>query len=467
MGEFSIKHLAQILGVNINCQEEFFTSVNIDSRTIKQGQCFFAIKGQNFDGHDYVADAFKKGALCAVVSTNFRASPNVRGLLIKVDDTVKALGKFAARYRKQCGFKVVAITGSVGKTSTRRIIDHVLGQHFRVITSPKNFNNEIGLPLTILSADPSDEIIVAELGANHPGEIAHLSRMAQPDIAMVTNVAAAHLEGFGSIETILKEKTSIKDGLADNGVLIINGDCKNLLEYCRTKKIIFESFGTKPACNIIATDPDCGPTSSEFHIDGVKVTVGLCGKGNMENALAAWAVCRKFGLSAGDFAKAIKTMPLVSMRTELKQFGNITVIDDCYNANPASMKNALDILAKLSQSKEARPVFICGDMAELGNHSEQLHEELGAYIAKSNVQLVLSTGPLSGLAAQTAKTAADYDLQVQKFENINLCCDNLHKFVQDYDIILVKGSRSAALEKAVEKLRVLFVKSQLAGVKEN
>ncbi|MFA7485003.1 MAG: UDP-N-acetylmuramoyl-tripeptide--D-alanyl-D-alanine ligase [Phycisphaerae bacterium] len=467
MGGFSVKELAQVLGANTAAVQDFFDSVSTDSRNIKQGQCFFAIKGQNFDGHDYVADALKKGAVCAVVEKNYNCSCELEPRLIRVQDTTESLGLFAAHHRKKCGFKVVAITGSVGKTTTRRIIAHVLGQHFRVITSPKNFNNHIGLPLTLLSAKPEDEIVIAELGTNHPGEIAYLSRIAQPDIAMVTAIAPAHLEGFGCIEKILIEKLSITQGLTQNGTLIINGDCKHLADTCRDKKIPFESFGTSPDCDAPAANINCGPLSSEFYIDDVRVTVGLCGKGNLENTLAAWAVCKKFGLSAAAFAKAVKTMPLVSMRSEIKQFGTLTVIDDCYNANPASMKNAIDILSKLSESKNARSVFICGDMAELGGSSEQLHKELGDYIAKSNIKLILTAGPMSHTAAQTAKNNAAYKIEYQKFDNVDFLCDNLHKFVKDYDIVLVKGSRSAALEKAVEKLRLLFDKSHMAGVKVN
>ncbi|MHC4260069.1 MAG: UDP-N-acetylmuramoyl-tripeptide--D-alanyl-D-alanine ligase, partial [Planctomycetota bacterium] len=184
---------AQPFWAGTNESETFVTGVSIDSRTIQPGDSFFAIAGENFDGHDHVADASAKGAVCAVVSKDTQLSG---ATLLKVPDTIKAMGDWARQYRLGADFKVVGITGSVGKTTTRQIAYHVLSQRFRTVQAPKNFNNDIGLPLTLLSADPDDEIVVAELGSNHPGEIAYLTRIAQPDIAIVTNIHPAHLEGF-------------------------------------------------------------------------------------------------------------------------------------------------------------------------------------------------------------------------------------------------------------------------------
>lgn len=456
MGDFSIRHLAQILGSEGTFPKTTFDSVNTDSRTVTDGQCFFALRGERYDGHNYVTDALQKGALCAVVENNYLGPENVEHKLLKVTDTKKALGAFAGQYRKKCGFRVVAITGSVGKTTTRRIAAHVLSHHFKTFTAPKNFNNEIGLPLTLLSADPADEIVIVELGASSPGEIAKLSGIAGPDIALVTNVYPCHLEGFGCLKTIVEEKLSIVQGLSDEGILIINGDNENLLTACRDKGLDFESFGTSADCDVWALDINCGSSSSRFAIDGADITVRLCGRGNVENTLAAWAICRKFDISAADFAGAIANTPAVASRLEVKRFGNVTVIDDCYNANPVSTRNALDVLSRISSAENARSLFICGDMAELGENSKKLHAELGDYIAESNVRLLVAVGPMASVAAAAAKDAADYHLQVHRFDCADSACDSLHKIVQDYDIVLVKGSRNAALEKAVEKLRTIF-----------
>jgi UDP-N-acetylmuramoyl-tripeptide--D-alanyl-D-alanine ligase len=436
-----------------------FSGVSTDSRTTKAGDCFFAIGGENFDGHDYVSDAFAKGAVCAVVSKDIDEEISAGKCLLKVEDTIIALGVLAREYRRQAGYKVVAITGSAGKTTTRQIIFHALSRWFRVYQSPKSFNNEIGLPLTLLAAAADDQIVIAELGSNHPGEIPYLTRIAEPDIAVVTNVHPAHLEGFGDLQTIIQEKSSISEGLKSDGVLIINGDFDRLLDACRAKGLRFTTFGKSDGCDCRAGNirPD-GP-ASRFTIDGVEVYLPLAGPGNVENALAAWAVCSQFGLTIDDFAQAIEILSPVSMRTELLQIGTLTVLSDCYNANPASMRNALEILANLETTGRRRKVFICGDMAELGRQTERLHTELGTSIAQAGVQLLLAVGRFAKIAAEAAQASAEYDLKIKCFEDTVSAYNNLHEFIKDYDIVLVKGSRVAKLEMLVEKLNELFSRS--------
>ncbi len=464
MKEFKIADLARIIKAcplqNTSDERratshDYFTGVSIDSRTIRSGDCFFAVSGDNFDGHNYVTEAFAKGAACAVVSRDVDSGGNC---LLRVSDTVKALGDFAAEYRRRTNFKVVAITGSVGKTMTRQITYHVLSRHFRVITAPKNFNNNIGLPLTLLHADPQDEIVVAELGSNHPGEIAQLTRIAQPDVAVITNVYPAHLEGFGDLQTIVREKMSISEGLQTGGVFFINGDCDILLEACRDKGIKFISFGKSDRCDIQARNITHTGSGCRFTVEGREIFLPLLGVGNVGNALAAWAVCSRFAITIDDFAEAAKTLQPLAMRAELLQIGKLTLLCDCYNANPASMKNALDILAQLGSDKKGRLVFICGDMAELGAQSEKFHTELGILIAKTKVQLLLAVGKFAKVAAEAARRYADYDLQIECFDDVSAVCNRLQKFIKNSDIILVKGSRAAKLENAVEKLNEIFGK---------
>ena len=459
MKDISITALAQIIRAEPLKKNGGIAGVSIDSRTTKPGDCFFAIKGENFDGHDYVRDAFDKGAVCAVIgkSISSPSSPVLAGkCLLKVPDTIKALGDFARAYRRQAGFKVVAITGSAGKTTTRRIAAHALSRRFRVHQSPKSFNNNIGVPLALLSADPNDQIVVAELGSNHPGEIAYLTGIALPDIAVVTNIHPAHLEGFGNLETIVEEKLSISEGLGTGGTLIINGDFEQLVGACRAKGLKFVSFGKSKSADYTARDISSDGFRSRFTIDGIEVHLPLPGVGNVENALAAWAVCSRFGLKIDDFAEALQTLPAVSMRAELLEVGTLMVLDDCYNANPASMENALDILRNLQAEKNRRAVFICGDMAELGDDSERLHSCLGASIARAKVQLLIAVGDLAEVAAKSAQESAGGGLQVKCFKEARSACNNLHEFIEDYDIVLVKGSRSARLERAVAKLKELF-----------
>lgn len=422
------------------------TGVSVDSRTIKKGDCFFAVTGPNFDGHDYIDDAFKKGAVCAVVEKNIK-----KNNLLRVPCSVEALGDLARYWRGEANFKVVAITGSVGKTTTRQIAHHVLSQHFRVFSSPKNFNNYIGLPLTLLSAKPKDQIVIAELGSNRPGEVSYLSKIAQPDIALITNVYPAHLEGFGNLKTIVEEKLSIAAGLSPGDTLLINADFKQLTDSCKKKKLDFTTFGKSKDTKIVTKGSCCS-----FAIENTKISLPLPGQSNAENALAAWAICRLFGITIADFAEAIKTLPPIPMRTEFLQAGKLKIINDCYNANPVSMESALKILANLKTNKKTRKVFICADMTELGLQSKKLHTQLAAHIIKAEVQLLITVGKLAQITAQAVKSNAKFDLQVKSFKDTVSACNNLQELIKDSDIVLVKGSRANKLEMTVAKLKELF-----------
>ena len=452
---------AQPLCAGTEKSETLVTGVSIDSRTIQPGDSFFAISGDNFDGHDHVADAFAKGAVCAVVSKDTRLSG---GTLLKVPDTIRAMGDWARQYRLAAHFKVVGITGSVGKTTTRQITYHVLSQRFRTVQAPKNFNNNIGLPLTLLSAGPDDEVVVAELGSNHPGEIACLTRIAQPDIAVVTSVHPAHLEGFNDLETITREKFSISEGLRSGGLMIINGCFEPLVTACLAQNIAHITFGESDGCDVRPKNITHEGFGSRFTIDRTEIFLPLPGRGNVENAAAAWAVCSRLGIDIDDFAEALLTLPKVPLRTELLQIGTLTVLNDCYNANPASMKNALDILVHLGSDKRRRLVFICGDMAELGQQSHRLHTELGVAIAQAEVQLLLAVGKSAQVVTDAAKSAAKHDLHIEYFQDTASVCNNLEKFIKQDDIVLVKGSRTARLEAAVEKLKQLFAEGKLGSM---
>jgi UDP-N-acetylmuramoyl-tripeptide--D-alanyl-D-alanine ligase len=476
MKERTLQQLAETLSARKSGRADTVTVVSTDSRSIRKGDCFFAMPGPNFDGHSFVSQALAKGAVCAVVNRGIQLPDADEKYLLRVDDTVRALGALAADYRTRCHFKVIAITGSVGKTSTRHIVAHVLASRFRVYQAPKSFNNQIGLPLTLLAAQPDDDFVVAELGANRPGEIDYLTRIARPDLALVTNVCPAHLEGFGSLDSIIEEKLSIVNSLSPDGCLLLNGDYENLISAARRLGCKFDTFGLSPKSDIRPQYADWNHSTGRFSIASTTIYVPLAGRGNLENALAAWAVCSKLGFTAQQFAKALENLPPVPMRAELKRFGTVTVIDDSYNANLASMKNALDLLTKFSENQnrrgacrgdlsgvalakteaQRRRVFVCGDMAELGCESENFHRQLGRDIAAAGVELVLAVGPLAAVAASTARELADYDLEIETFANADSAGDNLHKFIKDYDIVLVKGSRTVALEKIVLKLRQLY-----------
>ena len=348
---------------------------------------------------------------------------------------------------------MVAITGSAGKTTTREIIYHVLKNHFKCHRSPKSFNNNIGLPLTLLGAGEDTEIVIAKMGSNRPGEIAELTNIAAPDIALITNIYPAHLEGFGSIENITKEKAAISQGLTDKGKFIINGDISGLVEYVKGLSRKFITFGEGHRCDIKGTDLGTNGLTGNIKIKTTNVSVPLAGRANLFNTLAAWAVCKQFGISIKDFSETIKTFKSVNMRLNIVRFEMVTVINDCYNANPASMRNAISCLCDLGASDGGRKVFICGTMEELGDQSDLLHRELGKMIAENDIDTLLAVGKFAGSVVEGARELAKEDFNWKIFENTQQLCDDLPKFIKAENIVLVKGSRSIGLEKAIDKIK--------------
>jgi len=444
----NIKKFAEIIKAQVSEISNLkfqISDVSIDSRKILPGCIFFAIKGANHDGHDFVNQVLESGAACAVVQKKIDTDKPV----LLVDDTIAALGELARYVRENSSYNVIAITGSAGKTTTKNIISHILKTKFKCFSSPKSYNNHIGVPLTILDAPQDSQILISELGSNHPGEIGQLTQIIQPDIAVITTVCPAHLEGFGSIYTIIEEKVSITAGLKAGGKFFINGSIKSLVDYCRNKKLSFETFEMP--------DFKLSGDKSIFVIDNVAVNLPLVGRANVENAAAAWAVCKNFGISATQFAKSIASIKPVDMRLEPLKFGPCLVLADCYNANPGSMANALETLSLMAQQQSKRTVFICGKMGELGGGSKKLHEELGEKIAQYKISALLTTKGECELAAKTAQKSADYNISVGIFENTAQLCDNLHKFIKPDDIILVKASRSERFEAVVDKLKGLFI----------
>jgi UDP-N-acetylmuramoyl-tripeptide--D-alanyl-D-alanine ligase len=451
----TVNKLAEIIkSKTIPAVDSRVKTVSIDSRNIPKGCVFFAVKGENHDGHDYAEKAIESGAVCAVVQKEI---PGVdKSKLLVVDDVIATMGRLASFVRRHSEFKVVAITGSAGKTTTKNMLSAVLDSKFRYFSSPKSFNNNIGVPLTIFSAPADCEIVISELGTNHIGEIEVLSKMIEPDIAMITTVCPAHLEGFGSLDAIVKEKVSITAGLKKDGKFFINGNRKELLDYCKKNNLKFTTFGTTSDCDISVDNIKLTGDKSLFTVEGVEVNLPLIGKANVENASACLAVAKHFGFSAVEFADAISKIKPVAMRMEILQFGTLAVISDCYNANPGSMENALQSLALMAGQRGKRPVFIFGKMGELGGESQRLHIELGRQITQYKIPISLTIAGDAALAAETARKIGRSDNTAVVFENLDELTDNLPKFVKPDDIVLVKASRSQRFEKVVDKLKGLF-----------
>jgi len=423
------------------------------------------VPGERFDGHDFLHQAEQKGAACAVVQKE--PPTDLKIPVIRVEDTIRSLGQLAAWYRRRLKARVIAITGSVGKTTTRHLLHCVLSRRFRCRQAPKSFNNQIGVPLTLLSAQPDDEILLVEIGMNHPGEIAPLSRMACPDIAVITHIAPAHLEGMGSVAAIIREKTAILEGLASGGKVYINGDIPDLVRSVRLRSshpVI--TVGEGPECMVRAERMHSCGTNGLLQLEGRTIRIPLAGMASLRNCLMVWAVCRDLGVGLSDFAEAIKTAGAAPMRLQVEHVGPLTVLNDCYNANPASMENAVDCLIRMARSQGRRSVFIAGDMLELGAESEALHRQLGKFAAEQGVVVLLSAGQFAQVLAEGAVRADNHlgggSVRVA-FGTVEALCNNLHFYIRPDDIILVKASRSVRLERVVERLRELFGGRQSAS----
>jgi UDP-N-acetylmuramoyl-tripeptide--D-alanyl-D-alanine ligase len=457
MNEISIQKLGQIIQAERCSVENSFqkiTSVSIDSRNIKPGACFFAVKGENHDGHNFVNDAFKAGAVCAVVNQSAELGGLENIPVLIVPDTIKALGEFANFYRNQQNFKTISITGSVGKTTSRNIIYQILSKRYKCHQAQKNYNNNIGLPLTILSAKEDTEILITELGSNNLGEIKTLTKIAEPDIALITEVSPSHLDGFGNLESIITEKLSIAGGLKPNGKLVINGDTPLLVKAAKREELDFTTFGFSDKNDIRVSDMKVYGCKSEFKIENTNVKIPLAGKAAVLNCLAGWSVCKILGISVKYFAEAAVELKTVEMRTDICDLGEMTLINDCYNASPASMKNALEILNKMGDGRNCRKVFICGDMAELGGQSRYWHEQVGIWSGDNGVDIFIGIGENCRFSGKEFQRRSGKN--VFFFKDTKSACNNLEKIVKDTDIILVKGSRSSGLENVVVKLQDTF-----------
>ena len=446
---------AEYAGLPINL-DAAICGVTIDSRAIVPGQAFIAIRGDRFDGHDFAAEVARKGAACIIAEHPITLPSDNAVPVLVVKNTVVALASLAGWYRDQLSATVIAITGSAGKTTTRSILHHVLSRFFRCHQAVKSFNNHIGVPLTILGTPDDAHILLLELGTNHPGEIEPLARIAKPNAACITLIGPAHLEGFGSIENILREKASIAKGLKPGGTLYVNGDQPEVAAYAKTLGCRVIVFGTTESCDVIGTQLHTDGLTGTLTIDGRAVPVPLPGKANLMNVLTVWSICRDLKVSLSDFIDAVSTVQPVAMRLVVETIGRATLLNDCYNANPASMANALDTLSHLARQKQQRPVFVAGSMGELGRTSAQLHRQVGHHAARSGVACLLACGPFAREIAEGAIAGGLDAAACKTFETTADLCDKLHSFIRIADIILVKGSRSAGLEAAVATVKALM-----------
>src|SRR5437870_13012940 len=380
MNPTPLEQIAKFAGAEISSGDGkvFIDKISTDSRTLKRGELFVALRGENFDGHNFVESAAKSGAAGAVVDSNWKGKVPENFALIRVKDTLQAYQKLAANYRRSLTLKVVAITGSNGKTSTKDFAASVLARKFRVTKTEGNFNNHVGLPRTILEATSEDEVAVWEIGMNHPGEIAELSKIAAPDAAIITNIGVAHIAFLGSRETIAREKGALAEAVGPEGTVILNADdlfSKAIATRTRAKVVFAGTTGG----TVRAIEIRQSAEGSEFTIlEGAhrcRAQLPVAGLHMVQNALLAVAAGRGFGLSVEECAAGLAAAPLTKARLQIKEIGGVQFLDDSYNANPDSMRAALRTLVELDT--EGKRIAVLGEMRELRPESERGHREVG------------------------------------------------------------------------------------------
>lgn len=421
-----------------------------DSRTIQPGDVFWALSGPRFDGADFAGDAWAAGAAGVVSERNSHGVP--RGCWsLQVDDTTQALTRLAAWHRGQFQGQVVAVTGSVGKTTTRQMIAAALSGRFATTSSPQNYNNEIGLPLSVLQLDNAVECGVFELAARRKGEIAALAATCRPRIGVITTVAESHLDTFSSRAAVADAKAELLDSLPADGLAVLNGDDPWLRRVAGRARCPMVWVGRGGDCDLIATRVRWNRGVLSFEVAGQEFAVPVWGRHHLTAALASVAVARAMGLSLAEIATALAGFDAPPMRCEVVRRGGVTVINDAYNASPASMQAALDLLRETETA--GRRVVVCGDMRELGPEAEALHRWLGdAIVTRCGADLLLACGQYAAQVAAGARSAGMPAERVIDVATVEDALPELPRRLHSGDVVLLKGSRALALERMLETL---------------
>jgi UDP-N-acetylmuramoyl-tripeptide--D-alanyl-D-alanine ligase len=442
---------------------------SIDSRTLSPGSLFFAIHGPRFDGHDFVEDSFRRGAAGAVVESGFekrlfhdKVDPHAwASALIPVHDTTAALQDLARIVRRRWGQRLVAVTGSTGKTTTKELIVAALATRFSVHKSPGNLNNQYGVPLALLALEPTHEAAVLELGMSAPGEIAHLARIAEPQVGVVTNVAAAHLQFFESVDAIARAKRELIENLKRPATAVLNHDDERVRRFGEGFPGRMITFGFGEGADIRARDFRLRNGEGGQRVTSVfrvrtpsyetEFELALPGRHNVENALAALAVAEAFEIPSPDLVQALYNFQPLARRTELLRLaGNVIVIDDSYNSNPRAMEQMLDTLAAWPDA--VRRIVVAGEMLELGPESPELHRRIGRFSAERGVDLLIAVAGDAHCFVEGAVAAGMPPQQAHFFAGAEEAGRFCRDGIRPGDVILVKGSRAVHLERAVELL---------------
>ena len=434
--------------------------VSTDTRSLRPRQLFLALSGPNFDGNEFAARAGDMGAGALML----RGGPGAVLPPIPGDAPVclhaspqRALIDLAAWQRSRLRVPVIGITGSSGKTSTKEILAQLLAPHLRVVSSPRSFNNDIGVPHTLMLADRGTGALVVEMGTNHPGEIAALCRIARPTAGIVTNVGPAHLDGLGSVEGVAREKAALLESVPRSGFCVVNLDSPHaeLLKGSAAAPVISVSVDGRGAGqgDLNATGVEFHPGGTRFRLEGRELCSPLLGVHNVHNVLCALAACRGLGLDLDQVVPALAELAAGSRRMQRIEAGPISVLDDSYNANPASTRAGLEVLCAMP--RPARRVLVFGDMLELGERSPELHHAVGREAAELGVDCLLTVGELTRATAAGALEART-GIVVEHVGGIDEALERVGAFVRAGDCVMVKGSNAMGLQRVVERLVARF-----------
>lgn len=429
-----------------------------DSRKLVAGECFVALPGEHYDGHKFVGDAIQKGA-GALLLANLPQLPSSLPLplIIQVASTVKALEDVARFYRARFSSVYVGITGSVGKTTTKELAAQILKVSHKVLWSQKSFNNQLGVPLTLLQLTAEHQVALLEMGTNAFGEIAHLTDIVKPNIGVVTCVAPTHLEGLGSIAGVEKAKAEILAGMDSRGVFITNGDDPACLRIAGMFKGKVVTFGCGDGVGLRATNLRSDVDGFSFVCANMNWPVPVLGKHNVYNVLAAICIAREIGIPLGELPARVATVKLPSMRMERKKFGPITVISDCYNASPKAMLAALELLQDLPAR---RKVAVLGSMLELGEASWDLHYQVGQKVVGAGVDMLWVVGPEAIALVEGAKQQGMTAERIVHCATTEKAAAQVVRTLQDGDVVLLKASRRLQFELILQKLEENFGKNK-------
>ncbi len=450
MTKLSLKEVAQVTGAQVNSDAEiFFEDVTTDSRKITSGVLFVALKGEHFNGEDFAAEALKKGATAVLVSKSF--DKNLDGIILKVDDTLKAYAQIAGAWRNRFNIPIVAVTGSNGKTTTKDLAAAALNSLGHVQKTSGNFNNEVGVPMTLLSLNENHKAAVVEIGMRGLGQIEALAQVVKPNIGIVTNVSEAHIELLGTIENIARAKGELVTEIQDGGTIILNADNVHTLAMKNLVKggVKVLTYSIESGADFVAQDILIGSVSTEFTLSfrgkEYDFEIPMLGRHNVSNALAAIAAGYACGLKVPDVQRGFSTLTTTKMRYEVIRRDGLTIINDAYNASPASMRAAI---RTTSEVYNGRLIAVLGDMLELGTISEQIHREIGFELVENKFDTLITLGPLGRFIAEGAREAGLKNIFA--FDTHEAAARKILDIVRDGDTILFKASHVMHMEKIIE-----------------